>query len=1655
MQLICTYTGYTTSTRTAVFEAQPPVVVTGFWGGSRTGAGLMTDGFTVSPSSASCSASRLSGIAATVWVAGSGFVAHSPGDDDRDWVGDCAVELRKHRGYTTSTRTALFTAVPAAVVVSGFSGGSRAGAGLMTDGFTVSPYSASCSATRLSGIAATVSLSDNSGLLREVSVTTTGTGSVTVQLSCTNTGYTTSTRTALFTAVPPVVITGFWGGWRTGAGLMTDGFTVSPSSASCSASRLSGIAATVSLSDNAGLLREVSVTTTGTGSVTVQLSCTNTGYTTSTRTAWFTAVPPVVVTGFWGGSRTGAGLMTDGFTVSPSSASCSASRLSGLSATVSVAGSGSSRAVWVTTTGTGSVTVQLSCANTGYGTSTRTAVFTAVAPVVVVSGFNGGWRTGAGVMTDGFTVDPFVALCSASRLSGIAATVSVSGSGSSRTVSVETTTTGSVTVELVCWKMGYSSAVVSAVFTAVPPAVVITGFWGGSRTGAGLITDTFTVSPSSASCSASHLSGIAATVSLSDNSGLLREVSVTTTGTGSVTVQLICTNTGYTTSTRTAWFTAVPPVVVTGFSGGSRTGAGVMTDTFTVSPSSASCSASRLSGIAATVWVAGSGSSRTVRVTTTGTGSVTVQLSCANTGYVTSSPTALFTAVPPEVVVSEFLGGSRAGPGLITDTFTVSPYSASCSATRLSGIAATVSFSDNAGLLREVSVTTTGTGSVTVQLSCTNTGYTTSTRTALFTAVPPVVITGFSGGSRTGAGVMTDGFTVSPSSALCSVSRLSGIAATVSFSDNAGLLREVSVTTTGTGEVTVQLSCTNTGYTTSTGTAVFEAQPPVKITGFDGDSGVGVMTDGFTVGPFGFAGDSGVGVMTDGFTVEPSGIAGVGAWVMTDEFAVDPSTASCSASQQSGVPATVSVSDSPWEVSVTTTGTGEVTVQLSCTNTGYVTGTATAVFTAMHIPAPPPSVVISYFDGGSRSGAGLITDDFSVKPSTASCRASHYSGIAADVWLSDNSGGLRTVSVWTTAPGSVTVRLRCWLAGHLSDTEYAVFTARTPPVEITGFDGVSGSSPLASGFTVEPSSALCFPLKGSGSDDVTLSWLDDSGRSRKLEVAKSTPGAVTVYMFCTEGPYNFDFATADFIVTEDEDETVDCVRTLELVANPDFTLEPEYVFYDGWLPVPDTDRCLSSVLGDTFTRHYANKFRFSTNSDVTISVFADPDTSRDPRLKLTVIKKRSGPPTAGDLSDTVITAVSDDTYVLTPGRYTIEVTTVEALQTGHFTLSAAALGGTGFDSIRATSVPPGQKVYPVAAGALEGIMKAAQNALTEDVYNCAANVPTRYQLTRNRLVALLLAISTNELLGDGPHALMNVGRSDWTAGQLTTSYHLPLHSFNTAAGNVRAFWHAGIGLWQIDDANGSGLNHAERAHSMTAAAKAADIFLIEYCKASGVGTLQKFMLALKPWYGCETNGVVGIKCYNTFLDVIAGDAFPEMRPSSDVRLYLTVDDDYADRAGGVRPRKCEWSTGGAAFDCFLYDMKNAQGKWWKGTPNGNTDIGINGGISPLACPFISFTQIWPGASSSQPLNHPEVLKKSGGLYKYVVFKDVDHECVFSGGSVPSGSDVIAAVPKGHNLRDIDGVGLTRADKWWYVDTVGGVGVEVCDDCELTDDDDED
>ena len=94
------------------------------------------------------------------------------------------------------------------------------------------------------------------------------------------------------------------------------------------------------------------------------------------------------------------------------------------------------------------------------------------------------------------------------------------------------------------------------------------------------------------------------------------------------------------------------------------------------------------------------------------------------------------------------------------------------------------------------------------------------------TPAASVQITGLIDGSIEGAGVVSEAFTVSPSSAVCSAGWVSGIVAVVSMSDNAGPVRVVAVDTGRlTGAVSVRVACSGAGYETATVSVVLTARP--------------------------------------------------------------------------------------------------------------------------------------------------------------------------------------------------------------------------------------------------------------------------------------------------------------------------------------------------------------------------------------------------------------------------------------------------------------------------------------------------------------------------------------------------------------------------------------------------------------------------------------------------------------------------------------------------------------------------------------------------------------------------------------------------------------------------------------------------------------
>ena len=104
-----------------------------------------------------------------------------------------------------------------------------------------------------------------------------------------------------------------------------------------------------------------------------------------------------------------------------------------------------------------------------------TVVSVTCVPRVEISNFTAGTRTGAGPMSGAFEVAPASALCRAANAGGIAGRPSVGVTDVSRTVSVSTTATGWLDIEVECEAVGHAAAAATARFTAHDDAVCTTG----------------------------------------------------------------------------------------------------------------------------------------------------------------------------------------------------------------------------------------------------------------------------------------------------------------------------------------------------------------------------------------------------------------------------------------------------------------------------------------------------------------------------------------------------------------------------------------------------------------------------------------------------------------------------------------------------------------------------------------------------------------------------------------------------------------------------------------------------------------------------------------------------------------------------------------------------------------------------------------------------------------------------------------------------------------------------------------------------------------------------------------------------------------------------------------------------------------------------
>ncbi|WP_419554146.1 hypothetical protein [Candidatus Poriferisodalis sp.] len=186
-------------------------------------------------------------------------------------------------------------------------------------------------------------------------------------------------------------------------------------------------------------------------------------------------------------------------------------------------------------------------------------------------------------------------------------------------------------------------------------------------------------------------------------------------------------------------------------------------------------------------------------------------------------------------------------------------------------------------------------------------------------------------------------------------------------------------------------------------------------------------------------------------------------------------------------------------------------------------------------------------------------------------------------------------------------------------------------------------------------------------------------------------------------------------------------------------------------------------------------------------------------------------------------------------------------------------------------------------------------------------------------------------------------------------------------GPARAFFHPGVGLWQLDDAGNPddgwvALNHGQRADtglgsdgvhdsdSMDSGGEAVAYLLAKsYCENSGgVGGVG---MKMRQWHACKP-----LKCIEVYNRIYLDD-------SDDLYVTVSQDEGSYSTAGGVSTHSCHWAVGGidglvpAPFGCFFYDTKHPQGWIDAGITSTTARPPDDGGLgsSPLALPFVAFS----------------------------------------------------------------------------------------------------
>lgn len=212
-----------------------------------------------------------------------------------------------------------------------------------------------------------------------------------------------------------------------------------------------------------------------------------------------------------------------------------------------------------------------------------------------------------------------------------------------------------------------------------------------------------------------------------------------------------------------------------------------------------------------------------------------------------------------------------------------------------------------------------------------------------------------------------------------------------------------------------------------------------------------------------------------------------------------------------------------------------------------------------------------------------------------------------------------------------------------------------------------------------------------------------------------------------------------------------------------------------------------------------------------------------------------------------------------------------------------------------------------------------------------ANAERSCGVSREGLASLMVSVTFFET-GAGANSTpspMTMSRSDTHSG---------LYESNSTSTPYRqAFWHPGVGMFQLDSAGiGRAYNAAQRVSSLTSSQVTAREMSRLYCQSGASTEAGRRASAWRPWVACRASSN---PCESAFQTIWQGGGRP---------LNITRDSSVA-RWGGTVSRQCYQRTdpGQPRFTCYFINPGSAQGHVaWRTS---------SFGPSPITKPFYSYT----------------------------------------------------------------------------------------------------